>query len=278
MKNPTSLQDASIRFTTGEFAKLYGIRKDTLFFYDREGLFSPTLREQNGYRYYTADQCPLFDAILMLKESGMEIAQIKEYLQSATPERLILVMQDHIQRLEQQKAKLSRTIGQMQNTIGGIQGALEQRADVPFLRHTKAMRYVAFPFGYEPAQRRERIAQVKRHYIYCKQNDMLADHLRGGLVTKENLEKGVFVREFHLTLLPEDASSRYLKTRPAGLMATLIHMGKEDLDAGYLRLMDYIRAEGLQILGDAFERELVGRAAQPDGAKHMISIEIPVGH
>lgn len=43
-------------FTTGEFAGLCNIRKDTLFYYDEIGLLKPEIIQDNGYRYYSANQ------------------------------------------------------------------------------------------------------------------------------------------------------------------------------------------------------------------------------
>nr|WP_243686653.1 MerR family DNA-binding transcriptional regulator [Clostridioides difficile] len=40
-------------FTTGEFAKLCGISKQTLIFYDKIGIFSPEYKDKNNYRYYS---------------------------------------------------------------------------------------------------------------------------------------------------------------------------------------------------------------------------------
>ena len=38
---------------TGEFAKLVGVTKHTLFYYDKIGLFSPEIKLENGYRFYS---------------------------------------------------------------------------------------------------------------------------------------------------------------------------------------------------------------------------------
>lgn len=39
-------------FSTGEFAKLAGVSKHTLFYYDEIGLLSPEIKnKENGYRY-----------------------------------------------------------------------------------------------------------------------------------------------------------------------------------------------------------------------------------
>ena len=46
-----------LRFTTGELARLHGVSKQTLIFYDKIGLFRPAYVDpDNGYRYYSASQ------------------------------------------------------------------------------------------------------------------------------------------------------------------------------------------------------------------------------
>ena len=37
-------------FNTGEFAKLCNVKKQTLFHYDDIGIFSPEIKDHNGYR------------------------------------------------------------------------------------------------------------------------------------------------------------------------------------------------------------------------------------
>ncbi|MEK4207855.1 MULTISPECIES: MerR family DNA-binding transcriptional regulator [Paenibacillus] len=54
-------------FYTGEFAKLFGIKKDTLFYYDKIKLFQPAGISDNGYRYYTLQQLDTFWAIQSLR-------------------------------------------------------------------------------------------------------------------------------------------------------------------------------------------------------------------
>ena len=46
-------------YKAGDFAKISGISKDTLFFYDRIGLFRPMMSAQNGYRHYSLSELSL---------------------------------------------------------------------------------------------------------------------------------------------------------------------------------------------------------------------------
>lgn len=72
-------------YRIGEFARLCGIGKDTLFHYDKIGLLRPALVADNGYRYYTLQQYYQFHIISVLKQAGMPLREIKAYL--AEPDR-----------------------------------------------------------------------------------------------------------------------------------------------------------------------------------------------
>lgn len=74
------------RFTTGELARLNGITKQTLIFYDRAGVFSPNEKDpHNGYRYYGADQLEMLDHILILKDMGLSLQEIRAFLSLPGP-------------------------------------------------------------------------------------------------------------------------------------------------------------------------------------------------
>ena len=73
--------------SAGRFAALVGTTKETLFHYDEIGLFVPKRRGANGYRYYAMDQMETFDVIGMLRELGMPLAEIRNYLEQRSPEK-----------------------------------------------------------------------------------------------------------------------------------------------------------------------------------------------
>lgn len=83
--------------TTGELAKLMGITKETLFHYDEIGLFRPAAVMQNGYRYYEVSQMELLDSILLLKELGMPLKEIRELLKNRNPEKMLDVLSEREQ-------------------------------------------------------------------------------------------------------------------------------------------------------------------------------------
>ncbi|SEH22396.1 MerR family DNA-binding transcriptional regulator [Selenomonas sp. KH1T6] len=52
-------------FHTGEFARITGVNKRTLHYYDQQGIFSPDSIEPNGYRAYSSRQFYPFYMIRM---------------------------------------------------------------------------------------------------------------------------------------------------------------------------------------------------------------------
>lgn len=60
----------------GEFAKICGIPKKSLIYYDEIGLLKPYKTAENGYRYYARPQQAVVDKIKALKAIGMSLEEI----------------------------------------------------------------------------------------------------------------------------------------------------------------------------------------------------------
>ena len=94
--------------STGDLVKILGTTKNTLFHYDSMGLFSPAMVKENGYRAYSYRQMETFRAISSLRQLGMSLSEIKDYMQNRNPERLnqllhtqLLGIQEEIKKLRQ---------------------------------------------------------------------------------------------------------------------------------------------------------------------------------
>lgn len=76
------MKNKKFLYTTGQFAKMNGINKRTLHYYDEIGLFSPQLKDDNGYRYYTCFQSVQLELIVTLRKIGLSIEEILRYQKS----------------------------------------------------------------------------------------------------------------------------------------------------------------------------------------------------
>ena len=67
-------------YRIGELAKHYGLKTDTLRFYDKQGLLTPSSRSASGYRIYTQADAECLGFILRAKAIGFSLTDISELL------------------------------------------------------------------------------------------------------------------------------------------------------------------------------------------------------
>ena len=67
-------------YQIGELAKACGINHDTLRFYEKNALLTPSHRSESGYRLYTEKDKEILQFILRAKSVGFTLAEIRELL------------------------------------------------------------------------------------------------------------------------------------------------------------------------------------------------------
>src|SRR5688572_14183486 len=70
-------------FRIGDFSRIARVSARLLRFYDEIGLLTPAHADpQTGYRYYTVTQLAHLNRILVLKDLGFDLEQVREILRS----------------------------------------------------------------------------------------------------------------------------------------------------------------------------------------------------
>lgn len=68
-------------FMISEFAKLRGININSLRYYEKLDLLKPAyIEERTGYRYYSAEQLPLLNNIILCVQLGIPLKEMAEYI------------------------------------------------------------------------------------------------------------------------------------------------------------------------------------------------------
>ena len=70
-------------YTIGQVSEMFGLPVSTLRYYDKEGLF-PTMERKNGIRKFSETELEALHVIECLKASGLEIKDIKLFMQWCT--------------------------------------------------------------------------------------------------------------------------------------------------------------------------------------------------
>ena len=93
-------------FTTGEFARICGVKKQTLFHYDDIGIFRPAITGENGYRYYSYTQIETFAVLMALRDLNVPLKEIKEHMDHRSPQALIQLLEERREEVDEMIRKL----------------------------------------------------------------------------------------------------------------------------------------------------------------------------
>jgi DNA-binding transcriptional MerR regulator len=154
-------------FRIGDFSRIARVSARLLRFYDEMGLFAPAHADpQTGYRYYTVAQLPDLNRILVLKDLGFELDQVRQILRSEVgPQELrrllLLRRNDAAQALAAEEERLRRIesrIAQLDAEDAAGFDDVRVRAE-PARPHFLALRRTVPSF----AQARELIAELRSH-------------------------------------------------------------------------------------------------------------------
>ena len=93
---------------TAAFAALAGVNKKTLHYYDEIGLFRPAYVNEKGYRFYSPFQLDRLALIVTLKDLGVPLKVIGEYLNGGDLARVDQILTYQSRELDRRIAQLTR--------------------------------------------------------------------------------------------------------------------------------------------------------------------------
>ena len=77
-------------YTTGEIARLCGVTKRTVQYYDKENIVTPSKMSDGGRRIYTEDDLKNFQLVCLYKDLDLSLHEIKSILESGNQYKLIM--------------------------------------------------------------------------------------------------------------------------------------------------------------------------------------------
>jgi DNA-binding transcriptional MerR regulator len=104
-------------YTVGQLAKLFGLSRSTLLYYDEIGVLSPSARSASNYRLYSDDDVRRMERIKVYREAGLPLDAISRLL-SEDSDSVPAVLERHLQELSREIVRLR----DQQHLIGALLG------------------------------------------------------------------------------------------------------------------------------------------------------------
>ncbi len=238
-----------IFLTTNEFAKVVGASKHTLFYYDKEGVFSPEKKDDKGFRGYSVFQIETFFVIKSLTEMGVTLSKIKEYLKTRSAESCMSLLQEHEIFLEQKINRLTKTrelIREKQETISAY---FERESHGAFISYEeKEVLYIT------ESNEEDYYTPFSAHIKNVGDSTLNLPCAVGHIIKNENFENKTYF-DYYFSKTKAEGTSTLIK--PAGNYLSYYHThGYFTIDDGYEKILEYAAKNEL-CLGDYFFEYMV---------------------
>ena len=262
--------------TISEFAKLCGVGKQTLQYYDRLGIFSPEWVDDNGYRYYAFYQLDAFRILMALKAINTPLKTIKDYLKHRSQDELIAL-------LKEQQQKIGEEIRRLQLAGQIIDNKLAQ------VRYANAVDFTSFRLVCQPMEQLvlsdelpqlddKQYSQVEADHIhFCDQYQLNTGCPIGSIITREHLLACDLRFCYWFTRVRDDYHGPKAFTKPKGWYAIGYYQGYYGSEPErYFELMEYIAKQGFHISGHAYENSVVDMFMAESTDDYITEIAIQV--
>lgn len=137
----------SYEYHTAEFARLAGVNKKTLLYYDEIGLFCPARIEPNGYRVYHLFQLDRLALIAALRDLGVPLKAIQTYLTRSDPAVLDAVLAQQSEEIDRRMELLQRRRAMLDAVRAQNREFLQWCGKGPQLLHRPAERLTVLADG-----------------------------------------------------------------------------------------------------------------------------------
>lgn len=105
-----------MEYSIQELSRLSGVTTRTLRWYDQIDLLKPSRVAESGYRYYGPAEVDRLQDILYYRALGVELARIKQCLDSPSFDR-IAVLREHLSALQARQQRIQTLIQSVQETL-----------------------------------------------------------------------------------------------------------------------------------------------------------------
>lgn len=279
MSAPDKNQNRKDYFTTGEFAKLCGVKKQTLFHYDQIGILKPEIMGNNGYRYYSYFQLDTYNTIAMLKELDMPLANIKEYLNNRDPEAFLDLLSKHKHLAEEKIAELqwlSRFIdGRIEVTKEGL-AATHGNINI----ETRPEEHYIITEYSGSIESRDIYAALAEHIAYCHDNQIYSPYAIGGLISVKDgvLENDYKYSHFYTKIEPEDLvqSINVTTVPPRSYITAHSTKGFDYVPSLLHKMLDYADKHNFSVGGHFFEDMLLDEMSIFDFNEYTLKVSLPI--
>lgn len=269
------------KLSIGQMAKMNQISVQTLRLYDEMGILKPIeINPQTGYRYYDVKQSASLDMIRYMKATGMSLKEIKDIFENKDLHQLSLVLQEHLQEIDEQIEALYLRKKAVKRMLDSYQRYLKSPEDgtitLEYIDERKIYTSMTdinfYDYGLE----------VYENILKNLKNDMIQQGIpevyyynAGTTIFKDDFINKKYVSNEIFVFVDQDCRSSYLHMLPASMYACM-YCDDFDKEKDYIqKLYRYIQQQNMIISGD-YICEVLTELPMTNKREMFLRLQVPV--
>lgn len=263
-----------------QMAELHNISRQALIYYDKIELFKPIYIDENGYRFYSANQIPLLREICFLKSIGIKLEKIKEHIENRNIKTALSLLKSHEVFIEEEINKLLLTRDSIKQRLDVYSNAYQFKDELgkPIIETLPERKVVFIPFEREISREELHLTQMKIRSIFNKYGLIPAKGF-GTIIKKNQLHnKDIFSGAGgYVNLSDIESHVENTITIPSGKYVCMYKYGMP-YDVEFLHtLVKWIEDNDYKIIGDIIDACLLDTTFY-DGSNKVdfCQLQIPI--
>lgn len=270
----------NIYLSSGKFAELCGTTKETLRHYHNKGILIPVKQEENGYFYYSVNQCLTFELIQLFTQTGSSLEEVKKYLDNYSIENFSVLMEKSYQNLLIKKNEIEKMIRIVKNSIEYVQDfktqTIENRFEKIFIEKCECENFWTLqtaPTFYEDINNiSQAFYQFRR---FNKEHDFITEYFYTYMISQTDFLKKDYL--ISTLAVKTDISQKYNHIKAKGKYACIFHKGKpETIKNSLNKLNDFLKNNNLKICSPIYISDIINNQITQNEDDYVIKIFVQI--
>ena len=261
-------------YRIGEISRLYKISTDILRYYDKIGLMSPDFTGENGYRYYSKKQIWKLNNIRNLRNIGVGLEDIKEFLDERNINSANDIIEFQLEKVEDKIKKLTELKEELTSKLENIEFFKTFKDfNKPVLKFIPKRKFLRSKGNFKQDWEIDFELKILNEKTEYDNDFILTNNEIGATLSKENFFKGEYLT-FSESFIINDVKGEII---PEGYFLTIVFKGKYDESYKYYNILKkYIEEKGLVVTGDIHEIYHIEIHITENEDEFITEIQIPV--
>lgn len=266
-------------FRIGEVARLFHISVATLRHYESIGLLEPEFIDmETGYRYYSVKQFECLHTICYLKVLDIPLCEIASFLKNRDIDVIQRLLTLQKEKVEDKLRELERVERKIRNRISQLEDAVSSKLEVIGRKTLPAARMAILRSNLKLSSYLDLEISIRELEKDEKNTSVFLGKVGVG-ISKEKLEERN-TGSYDLVFLQLDDEDEYNGSfemiKETDCVFIRFCGSHSKASPYYIRLLDYIHDNNLEITGSSREITLIDYGLTNDEQRFVTEIQIPI--